>query len=281
MRTDLLRMCVPCLLRVRGSAARCPRCGGPLDGAREGRARLARRPDETRSPIAVALPVFMLSGCGAGLAIAMDGAAAIGVGGLVMLESAAFLAPLGAAVGIFVAVVTRPLFSGKVPARPRLRVHRARRAGRGVVVAGRVEADETLEAPLSGEPCVAFRVTGRAGPGEDRVDDAGAIAFTVVTDGGERVRVLAPPARVRIATRPRAATAAVADLLEPRGLVPGALELAEGHVAPGDRVRVTGTPTQVADPRAPAGYRGDSFLRALVETDGVELEVRRARTRPW
>ena len=182
-----------------------------------------------------------------------------------------------AAAGALVALLLWRLCGGVVRARSRLRVDGRRRGGWGEVVEGFVQAEATVEAPLSGAPCVAFRVTGRAGG--DQVDDAGLVPFTVVTDGGERVRVLAAAARVRIRTRPAEAGEAARRFLAERGLRRQPLVLAEGLVRPGDRVRVSGAPTQVADPRAAAGYRGAVYLRAIAETAAVELEVRRVAYR--
>ena len=267
MRTDLTRMCVPCRLRLAEVADACLRCGGELDTAIEGRAKLDALPREERSAFAIVACILTLVGCSAGTLVALA------------CEPPSVVQPvLGAIVGLVVAQWLRPRLYWTEPPRVKLGVDVRPRGGRGISVVGRVVADATLEAGISGRRCVAFRLTGRAGG--DRVDDARAVPFTVVTDDGVRVRVLARPARVQVATR---ATEADADaparlrlFLDARGLDPRDVRLEEGIVAAGDRVRVSGAPTEIADPAVDAGYRDAVFVPGLTDARAGELTIRRA-----
>jgi len=272
MRTDLTRICVPCRLRAAEVAERCPECWGPLDGPAEGRAKLGRLPREERSAVGALASLFMLGGCGLGVVTGLESA-----GNALVQADALYVFPLfpalGSLVGFVLALLLKPLVSWTVPPRARLDVDQRPRGGFGDAVVGRVEADALLEAPLSGRPCVAFRLCGTARG--DRVDDAAAVSFTVVTDGGERVRVLAPPARVEIATRATTPEAGAGErlraFLEERGLDPRDARVDEGRLVPGDRVYISGAPTVVADPAGPSGYRDAAFIRALVDAPAGEL----------
>jgi hypothetical protein len=221
-------------LRVPERSPWCPGCGLPLSDAAAGRAALARIPEERRSLLGPVLFLFALTGGVAGLGLAST---------LAARPPNALLPLVGGLVGVAVALALRGYLTWNVPADAGLRPRVPRAGGGRAAFTGRVLADRTLEAPLSRRACVAFRVTGTSGA--DRVDDAEAVPFALLLDDGTRLAVQAPPARVRVATAPVPAEPGARDRLRPflvrRGLRGDAdLRLAEGTIAAGDRVRVSG-----------------------------------------
>jgi hypothetical protein len=266
VRTDLTRICVACRLRQPAASLWCSSCGRGLEPV--ARARLDPAPAETRSLLPLVVPVFVLAGAAAGGLLGTTFAAP---------PPAGLLPLLGAAVGVTVALALRGLVTWTVPAPSGVEVRLARGRPGGTSVAGTIAAERSIEAPLSGRRCVAFRLTGAAGA--DRVDDSDAVPFTVITAEGERVRVLSPPARVRLATEPfpvdAAARARLRPFLEARGLgADGPLRLAEGCLAEGDPVHVTGVPTRAADAPALVG----AYPLELTVTSGSPMSGNRLST---
>jgi hypothetical protein len=156
---------------------------------------------------------------------------------------------------------------------PVVRLFEAPAPGTGArTVTGRVEADDSLTAPLSGEPCVAFRVTGEHPKGP--INDGRCLAFTVVTDDGGRVPVEVEQAWLELpATKSGRAARLEGELqefLRCRGFTAVEHELDEGLLRQGDRVAVTGL---VEMRLRPEGYRGTTRDEALIGRAGAPLVI--------
>jgi hypothetical protein len=148
-------------------------------------------------------------------------------------------------------------------------------------VAGVVRAAQPFTSPLSHRACVATRLVGEGPLGP--VDDVCAIAFDVVTEEGERIRV--SPARASVdlevvdTPRPVRADRALLAFLTERGVFPrkGAVVLAEALLVEGERVVVEG---YLGEPRTDPGgarrYREEATIRELSARGGVPLVIRRS-----
>lgn len=157
---------------------------------------------------------------------------------------------------------------------PEVRLFEAPAPGTGArTVTGRVEADVVLTAPLSGETCVAFRITCDHPRGP--IDDGRCLAFTVVTDDGERVPVEVEQAWLELpaitAGRTTRLEGELQEFLRRRGVTDVELELDEGLLREGDRVAVTG---QVETRLRPEGYRGMNRVETLVGRVKARLVIR-------
>lgn len=117
---------------------------------------------------------------------------------------------------------------------------------------------DPIAVPDSGDPAIGWHVEGHAK--KHVIDDACIASFVMVTDDDERVVVIASK-NVLIDLRPKDSGTVGAPFLLARGfglLAPDRLALR--RLRKGDRVRVSGTPTEIRDPDA--GYRG-GMLRAI------------------
>jgi hypothetical protein len=142
---------------------------------------------------------------------------------------------------------------------------------------GSVHSDAPLVAPLSGEPCVAFRLVGRVG--DCLVDDAAAAPFTLTSRAGPVVTVLSSACAVELAVRRTQAEPQARErvrrFLGERGIDASThpIELAEGVIRIGDEVTVEGLLESVA---SGAGYRGRAQAELLVGQSDLPVVVRRA-----
>ncbi len=142
-------------------------------------------------------------------------------------------------------------------------------------VTGRVEADATLAAPLSGGPCVAFQVTGDHPLGP--IDDGQCLAFTVVTDGGERMPIEIEHACLELPVTTTARTVRLEgelrEFLRHRGVaaLELQLELDEGILRANDPVAVTG---HVETRLRPDGYRSTTGIEVFVARAEAPLLIR-------
>jgi hypothetical protein len=150
---------------------------------------------------------------------------------------------------------------------------------------GRVEAAETIRAPLSGTDCAAFGVRvlsdGSTG-GPVILREARAAEIDVVGDDGRTVRV--PAGRVRLIEH--GTTGEIfegAQLASYLGEVGRAMKLLdkldpvdeaeEVVIEPGDRIALYGDVGEMADPE-PSGYREIRWLRVALGTPILELRRR-------
>ncbi len=141
---------------------------------------------------------------------------------------------------------------------------------------GRVRALRTLEAPISFERCVGFRLVGSTFGGE--VDDAAALAFDLEVDDEEHpVRVEAGTATLDVpvdhAPTPTVVGDGLEEFLARRGLFPkrGPVTLAEGVLRPGALVEVTGVAHEEA---RPDNYRQNTPLLVLRDDPTEPLRIR-------
>jgi hypothetical protein len=151
------------------------------------------------------------------------------------------------------------------------------------LVTGRVMTldGDSLSAPLSQRPCVAFGLRGRAG--HQVVDDGDMVSFLVVTDEGEEVLIGAPQAELSLATaKPGRISRDDADraraFLRSRGIdvSAGPLRLAENCLCQGDQVRVRGVLTDRPDPRDEArSFRYVPRTRAFLDVAEHPLIIER------
>lgn len=213
------------------------------------------------------------------------GGGALGIFGTVLLFSSGLVGPAEIALGsslvsIVLGLVRKPkrTASAREPYRllesPIARAKMPRSTHRG-----RVRARGTLISPLTGRPCVAWRLVG--GSGSMPLDDGRALPFTVLT-GRDEVEVDAQVATLELAVpdgEPRPLRAEPVPLdpelggwLAARGIDPtGALLARESILAEDDEVEVVGTPT--TETRAD-GYRGHSRREVLADLPGSPLIVR-------
>jgi hypothetical protein len=144
--------------------------------------------------------------------------------------------------------------------------------GERVEVEGHVEIVEPIRAPVSGEPCAAFRIVGRCG--RDPVDDGCVGSFEVVGDDGERAVIRGTEGTLDVPVEEAVDVVpddALSEYLRQRGLQwEGSVTLAEGIVRDGDRIVVEG----VATSRSRAeGYRGTTTVLEMVDVEGSPLWI--------
>ncbi|MDI1448826.1 hypothetical protein [Polyangium sp. 6x1] len=152
----------------------------------------------------------------------------------------------------------------------------ARASARGRASGG---PNPPLVAPLSGKPCLAFRLVGHL---DDIVlDDGEAAAMTVVNDAesveirGERFAIaLAEPTEKAGSLGPEAA-ARIATFLAARGIQaePIMVDLTEICVREGDEIEAWGRATQ--ERSAGEGYRDVVLGRVLDDADGLPVLITR------
>ena len=141
-----------------------------------------------------------------------------------------------------------------------------------VAVVGIAKGVETLVAPISGRPCLGWRVVGHgpAGP----IDEADVIPFEVAVSEGT-VGVVADAASLRLnvggASQSTLHAAAIAEL-ERRWTFPrhGRVRVRESILRSGDRVEVEGAPREELRRE---GYRGQTARPAIGEVPGVPLVI--------
>jgi hypothetical protein len=122
---------------------------------------------------------------------------------------------------------------------------------------------QLLEAPASGEPCVAVRIRGSAGG--RRVDDVLAAPMVIDTDEGP-VALVGEDLVVAIDRFGARATSLKDDRwLAPRGLVADDVALEEARLSPGTRVVVYGRAERAL--RTDGGYRGVQRERVVALHD--------------
>ncbi|HVK67651.1 MAG TPA: hypothetical protein VM694_24365 [Polyangium sp.] len=167
--------------------------------------------------------------------------------------------------------------SARIEDRPSVEPLRAARASaRGRVSRG---PKPTLVAPLSGKPCLAFRLVGRID--DLLLDDGEAVGMTLV-DRAESVEVrgerfalaLGKPEERARSLAPEAA-ARMAAFLAARGLQaePRMVDLAESCVREGDEIEAWGTARQ--ERMAGEGYRDVVLGRVLDDGDGLPVLITR------
>jgi hypothetical protein len=175
----------------------------------------------------------------------------------------------------------RALYSAEL-ALERLRAGRSDAAG----VASLGDAAPRL-APLSGRPCLAFRLVGRAGGA--RIDDADATELLVrsgeevVVARAERVVALLASPEGRERNLDAAARARVTAFLDARGIpFDGDYELGETLVVEGDRITLYGVRSSetsglgaasAAVSKPGAGYRAVSRMALIDDSDGEPLVI--------
>jgi hypothetical protein len=140
-------------------------------------------------------------------------------------------------------------------------------------VPGRVQAVETLGAPLSGERCVGFRIVGEHTLGP--IDDGRCLSFTLVADTGNPLPVEVGQAWIDLppsgTKRTTMLEGSLGDFLGPRGFFAEKVELDEALLRDGDRVEVTG---RVETRLRAEGYRGTVSADVLVGPPGSPLVIR-------
>ncbi len=139
-----------------------------------------------------------------------------------------------------------------------------------------LDAFPNLTSPLSGQPCFAFRLEGEA-DGQP-VDDADAIPFAVVGTDQKRYVVTNTDVLVYVATESKPRSENAAAFLGARRLPQKNLDLREGLVHEGTRVRVVGRRTDLR--LGPSGYR-DAERRVLLDAgDGLPVVIRAMADEP-
>lgn len=278
MRTDRTFACTDCRIRC-WPVRRCPACGETraLVDLEQDAAKILAPPTGTvgRADLATATG---LAG-GAGLTVA---AAAAAKGMLALAE-------IGLAIGLPLAVsafLLWPRDRAKLATKPDAPELRYRALESPVVRAtaervsehGRVRARGTLAAPISGRPCVAWRLVGEGPRGT--IDDARGVPFTLVADDGEpEVEIDATIASIDLPLSDaepivlRDPDAELAAWLRARGADPAAGEvtLREAILEEGAAIEVIGTSHR--ETRAD-GYRGSSTREVLSDLPGSPLIVR-------
>lgn len=133
-----------------------------------------------------------------------------------------------------------------------------------------LEKTPHLTSPLSGQPCFAFRLVGEA-DGQP-VDDADAISFAVVGADQKRCIVTNADVIVNLAAETKHPAQTVAGFLRERSLPEKNLNLREGLVQEGTRVRVVGRRTDLRV--GSAGYRDNDRRASLDAGDGLPVVIR-------
>ena len=139
---------------------------------------------------------------------------------------------------------------------------------------GRAEGAETLVAPISGSPCLAWRLVGTGPAGA--IDDSDFVPFELVSDDG-RVRVSADAAAVDLAALGREHTKLPGPALlelSRRWTFPGhgRVRVREAVLRSGDRVEVRGARVEMLRSE---GYRGQTAQIALSDAGDVALVIRK------
>ncbi|MDI3290406.1 hypothetical protein [Polyangium sp. 15x6] len=151
-----------------------------------------------------------------------------------------------------------------------------RASARGRVSRGQKPA---LVAPLSGKPCLAFRLVGRI---DDVVlDDGDAVPMTVVNGAesveirGERFSIALGKPEERARSLDTEATARVTAFLTARGIQaqPRFADLGEACLREGDEIEAWGTAGQ--ERTAGEGYRDVVLGRVLDDADGLPVLITR------
>ena len=140
---------------------------------------------------------------------------------------------------------------------------------------GRVRELGTVESPLAGKRCVAFRVIGESFGGE--IDDSGGVPFDLELESGETIRVHLPDATLDIAVdgapQEMHARPAARLFFEERGMFPelGPLRASESLIVEGSEVEITGV---VREETEPDGYRGVQRIKVARDRTEEPLRVR-------
>ncbi|MDI1484438.1 hypothetical protein [Polyangium sp. y55x31] len=153
------------------------------------------------------------------------------------------------------------------------------RAGRASA-RGRISQGQTpaLVAPISGKPCLAFRLVGRID--DILLDDGDAVPMTVVNGAesmeirGERFSIALDKPEAQARSLDAAAAARIATFLAARGIQtqPRFVDLGETCVQEGDEIEAWGTAQQ--ERTAGGGYR-DVVRRVLDDGDGLPVLITR------
>lgn len=147
-----------------------------------------------------------------------------------------------------------------------------------VVRRGILHAVAPLTSPVTGEPCVGFRVVGRAG--RFVVDDAAVAPFELVTPEGTRVAVLASASELELPVCVSEPTEGAIERVE-RFLCERGVDVAntgigivvtEGVLREGEEVVVEG----VLEPPKAIGYRQCASNEVLIGRSDQPVIVRRA-----
>lgn len=131
-------------------------------------------------------------------------------------------------------------------------------------------------APLSGQPCFAFRLVGEADG--QLVDDADATSFAVITEDKKRCVVSSADVVVQLPAEGTIRAENARGFLQKRGLPERKLSLAEAILREGDRVRLVGRRTDLRV--GAAGYRGDERRMLLDAGDGLPVVLQAAKQTP-
>lgn len=131
------------------------------------------------------------------------------------------------------------------------------------------EVKDELVAPLSGQTCLAFRITGDA-DGQP-VDDADATHFALITNDQKRCVVQVHDVIVDLPTDTKIREDSARGFLRKRGLRENDLSLKESVLRDGDRIQVRG---RTVDLRVgTAGYRGDDRRMLVDAGDGLPVLI--------
>lgn len=138
------------------------------------------------------------------------------------------------------------------------------------------EVKDELVAPLSGQTCLAFRLTGDA-DGQP-VDDADATHFALITNDQNRCVVQVHDVIVDVPAKMKMRADSARGFLQERGLQEDDLSLKEGVLREGDPVRVWG---RTVDLRVgAAGYRGDERRLLIDAGDGLPVLIQAVEEAP-
>jgi len=145
---------------------------------------------------------------------------------------------------------------------------------------GRVRILEGVPAPVSGEPCAAFRVVGHAHGGQ--IDDAGGGVIEIVpeSDDGPPVRIDLSAATISIdvANPPRVVQASpgLGRFLEERWLFPdaGPIRIAEATLVDGDSIELDAV---ILEETTPQGYRQTKVAHVAEDQAATRAIVRRVK----
>lgn len=284
-------LCEACALRFERPPF-CPLCQGPLVDLTDSSARAAALSRMQRETLGSRIVAFISPGTGSRVAII--------VGAIIVLTFAGMFlgARLAGGIGWMLGFVAVPagltviwmlwlpnLHIAPDRARRMVRLpigvseppainHDARRDR----VHGRIrEAPELIVSPLSGERCVAYRLTGRVG--RTAIDEAAATPFALETDC-ELVEVDPRPATIVLElAEPRrieSVTPQLAELLRRCGASPESdqVMLAETRVMVGDELTIEGS---VQSASRAAGYRGTRSVKLFREHAGSPLVLENRR----
>ena len=291
MRTDQTLLCVPCHLRFSRNSS-CPGCGGnhtvdltQPEARRSAQHELERRTaagrrrewiglsssprhrGATRRSFAVGAAILALVLISPWISVRVLRTSPLVLGVLVLIGLAMWVALKAIAAALRPPRIPFGIAIAKaVPRAPHEERQRIR---------GRVRALTTVDSPLRGQPCVAFRVIGESFGGE--IDDGGGVPFDLVTDTGETIRVQLPEASLDIAVdqQPQESTARQEARLffNERGSFPGLgdLRASEGVILDGSEVEVIGLVREEAEPE---GYRAVQRIRVARDRPEEPLVIR-------